>query len=55
MISVEGTIVLFKDRSKGVVILDNSSCYDIGFYSVTWDMNCFSDYYEAITLQNDIP
>lgn len=55
MISSEGTIVLFKERSIGVVLLDDSSSYNIGFHSATWDTNAFKDYYEAITLQNDIP
>lgn len=49
-----GTIVLFKDRSIGVVLLEGFSPYKIGHHSFSWDMNNFSDYYEAITLQNEI-
>lgn len=55
MISDKGTIVLFQDCAKGVVILEGFSPYKIGHHSFTWDMNAFEDYYEAITLQNDIP
>lgn len=55
MISEKGTIVLFQDRAKGVVILEGFSPYKIGHHSFTWDMNNFSDYYEAITLQNELP
>jgi hypothetical protein len=56
MITESGTIVLFQDRAIGVVLLQgNSRCYKIGRYSNTWDMTAFSDYYEAITLQNEMP
>jgi hypothetical protein len=55
MISDKGTIVLFKDCAIGVVLLQGSSIYNIGFYSATWDFTAFSDYYEAITLQNKLP
>jgi hypothetical protein len=55
MISEKGTIVLFQNRAIGVVLLEGFSNYKIGHHSFTWDMNSFSDYYEAITLQNDIP
>jgi len=54
MISEKGTIVLFSDRAIGVVLLQGSSLYKIGFYSFTWDLTAFSDYYEAITLQNEL-
>ena len=54
MISVKGTIVLFSDHAKGVVLLQGSSPYKIGHYSDTIDMNNFSDYYESITLQNEL-
>jgi hypothetical protein len=58
MISHKGTIVLFVDHAKGMVLLEGNSnhilgCYaNTGYYSNTWDMNNFSDYYQAITLQN---
>ena len=55
MISDKGTIVLFTDRAIGVVLLQGSSIYNIGFYSATWDFTAFSDYYESITLQNELP
>jgi hypothetical protein len=56
MISHEGTIVLFYNPAIGVVLLQgNSLCYKIGHHSLAWDMNNFSDYYEAITLQNSLP
>jgi hypothetical protein len=55
MISDKGTIVLFSDRAIGVVLLEGSSIYKIGFHSFTWDLTAFSDYYEAITLQNELP
>jgi hypothetical protein len=56
MISESGTIVLFKESAIGVVLLEgNSGCYKIGDNHFTWDMNAFKDYYEAITLQNELP
>jgi hypothetical protein len=56
MIAESGTIVLFQDRATGVVIIQgNLSLYKIGHYRNTWDFNAFSDYYEAITLQNELP
>jgi len=56
MVTESGTIVLFQNPSIGVVLLQgNSRCYKIGHHSFTWDMNAFSDYYEAITLQNELP
>ena len=55
MISDKGTIVLFSDRAKGMVLLEGNSTYILASYSNTWDMNAFSDYYEAITLQNELP
>ena len=54
MISNKGKIVLFQDRAIGVVLLEGFSDYKIGHHSNTWDMNNFSDYYEAITLQNEL-
>ena len=55
MISDKGTIVLFQDRAIGVVLLEGLSTYKIGHHHFTWDMNAFKDYYEAITLQNELP
>jgi hypothetical protein len=55
MISDKGTIVLFSNRATGVVLLQGSSSYKIGFHSFAWDLTAFSDYYEAITLQNELP
>ena len=55
MISDKGTIVLFHNCAIGVVILEGFSNYKIGYLSSTWDMTAFSDYYEAITLQNILP
>jgi hypothetical protein len=56
MIGESGTIVLFQDRSTGVVVLQgNSRCYPIGHFRNTWDFTAFSDYYQAITLQNELP
>ena len=55
MISDKGTIVLFTDRAKGMVLLEGNSSYKLGDYSNTWDLTAFSDYYEAITLQNELP
>ena len=55
MISEKGTIVLFSDKSIGVVLLEGITNYKIGHHSFSWDMNSFSDYYEAITLQNELP
>ena len=61
MISHKGTIVLFVDHAKGMVLLEGNfnhvldSNSNTGYYSSTWDMNNFSDYYEAITLQNELP
>jgi hypothetical protein len=55
MISDKGTIVLFSDRAIGVVLLEGFSNYKIGEHHFTWDTTAFSDYYEAITLQNELP
>jgi hypothetical protein len=55
MISEKGTIVLFSDRSIGVVLLEGLSNYKIGHHHFTWDYTAFSDYYGAITLQNELP
>jgi hypothetical protein len=55
MISDKGTIVLFSDRAIGVVLLEGFSNYKIGHHSFTWDFTAFSDYYEAITLENQLP
>jgi hypothetical protein len=55
MISEKGTIVLFSDRAIGVVLLEGLSNYKIGHHHFTWDYTAFSDYYQAITLQNELP
>lgn len=55
MISDKGTIVLFQSRAIGMVLLEGLSVYNLGHHSFTWDMNAFTDYYEAITLQNELP
>lgn len=54
MISDKGTIVLFESRAIGIVLLEGYGSYKLGHHSFTWDMNNFSDYYEAITLQNEL-
>ena len=54
MLSENGTIVLFESRAIGVVLFEGYGSYKIGHHSFTWDMNSFSDYYEAITLQNEL-
>lgn len=54
MISDKGTIVLFKDSAKGMVLKEGNTPYKIGDHHFTWDMNNFSDYNEAITLQNEL-
>ena len=55
MISDKGTIVLFRDHAIGIVLLKGNSPYELGYYSNTWDFTNFSDYYEAITLQYELP
>jgi hypothetical protein len=55
MISESGTIVLFKDRSVGVVLIKGTSTYEIGHYSNTWDFTAFTDFNASITLQNELP
>ena len=53
MISEKGTIVLFQSSAIGVVLKGNEF-YKLGFYSESFDMNIFSDFNEAITLQNEL-
>lgn len=53
MVSEKGTIVLFESSATGVVLKGNDF-YKLGFYSQSFDMNVFSDFNEAITLQNEI-
>jgi hypothetical protein len=51
----ENSIVLFKKQKCGTVLKSGTHSSLIGYYSENWDMNAFTDFYEAITLQNDIP
>ena len=44
-------IVLMIKPYEGIV-LKGSCFYEIGYNSVTWDMESFTDYNEPITLQN---
>ncbi len=53
MVSEKGTIVLFESSETGVVLKGNDF-YKLGFYSQSFDMNVFSDFNEAITLQNQL-
>jgi hypothetical protein len=50
MISEYGTIVLFRERSCGVVL--SSHLLEIGLYSNEWDMNDFNPFNASVTLSN---
>ena len=48
-----GLTVLFNTESHGTVICSGSTTYKIGYYLNIWNMDIFTDYNHAITLQND--
>lgn len=47
-----GVVVLFSRQHSGVVVLDGKGNYGVGHFSGTWTMSAFSDYDNAITLEN---
>ena len=51
-ISVNGTIVLFTDKSRGIVLF-NAAYLVLGSYSTDWDMEKFTDFEGEITLSNE--
>jgi hypothetical protein len=51
MISGEKRIVLFYAPCKGTEL---HLVDEVGFYTDSWDMECFSDYEGSITLSNGI-
>jgi len=55
MISKNDAIVLFEKPCCGVLVQSGWYLGVVGYYSDNWDMNMFKDYYEAITLQNEMP
>jgi hypothetical protein len=55
MITESALIVLFNCHAVGIVLSKGTSTYALGYYSNSWEMNAFTDFYEAITLQNELP
>ena len=51
----DNSIVLFKKQCCGTVLKSGTHSSLIGYYSENWDMIAFTDFYDAITLKNDIP
>lgn len=52
--SDEGMIVLFCSESNGIVLSRPLECgKEVGYVSSSFYMQCFDDYNEPITLQND--
>ena len=47
-----GVVVLFHKPTSGVVVGESGSSYCVGHYSNTWGPDSFSDYDDAITLEN---
>lgn len=52
--SQTGNVVFFLSSGEGVVLLatENGSNFSSGEYFSMFDMKCFTDYNEPITLQN---
>lgn len=49
----KGTVVLFSEENKGMVILGcGNYTGKEGLFTSTWNMKCFTDYNEPITIQN---
>lgn len=49
----EGTIVLFKSKSVGMVLYSESGKHKIGFYFYGWIMDVFKPLQEKLILSND--
>ena len=52
-IGCNGTIVLFIDDKKGIVLNNTNSEYRIGEYSNCWNMDFFKPFTGTIALSND--
>jgi hypothetical protein len=51
----DNSVILFKKQGCGTVLKSGAHFSLIGYYSDNWDMHSFKDFYEAITLQNELP
>jgi hypothetical protein len=55
MISDSGSIVFFRNPSEGTILSlgpGTAWCNQVGTYLDRFDMTCFTDYNEPITIQN---